>query len=132
MHEQRGDFWECFLTFSALIDGNSLQTRLRVQRIGISSKGLRVPSINDNDVIVCRANPILDRFVKPGVKALLVLLIRNPERALAFSYPSLTLIRKNIRLAAVHVPVLGDLVDGAEDAGGDVMVEPVLSVQVDC
>ena len=132
MHEQRGDFRKSFLAFSTLIDANSLQTWLRVQRIGISFKRLRVPSINDNDVIFSLTNPILDRFVKPGVKALLVLLIGNPERTLAFSYPSLTLIRKNIRLTAVHVPVLGDLVDGAKDAGGDVMVEPVLSVQVDC
>ena len=90
---------------------------------------LWVPTIYHNDVIFGEANSVLDGLVEPCIKALMVLLIGYPKSTLAFSYPDMTLIRQNVRLKAVPVPVLSDLIDGSEDPR-KVMVLPMLIVEV--
>ena len=91
---------------------------------------LWVSTIYHDDVIFGEANSVLDGLVEPCIKALMVLLIGYPKSTLAFSYPDMTLIRQNVRLKAVPVPVLTDLIDGSEDPRKVKVVKPMLSVEV--
>ena len=91
---------------------------------------LGAPTIYHNDVIFGEANFVFDGLVEPCIKALMVLLIGYPKSTLAFSYPDMTLIRQNVSLKAVPVPVLSDLIYGSEDPRKTIVVKPMLIVEV--
>ena len=96
-----------------------------------SLRQLRDPTINHNNVIISEANPFLDGSEEPFIKALLVLLIGHAQRPFTLGNLVLSLVRQNICLTAVPVPVLSELIDSTKNPRENMVVKAMLIVEVD-